>query len=118
MTETPTRIGTPVHPHVFFRGEMLALVSMRLHLAECERWEGRLSNPVFINYARTKAGCIVQFEESRNGYDFSCHVPLKVLRKADFDSNCPLKLVEFAQQAGLSAEGLMVESLIHAQSME
>ena len=104
-----------MHPQVFLH-DTLSPITMRIHLAEREGWA--LPRPAYINYACSKAGSVVQFEDERRGYTFACHFLLKRLRKADFEGNCPLLLADFAQALGASAEAPLVEALTHARGME
>jgi hypothetical protein len=111
MAEQKTRLGTPMHPQVFTE-EGLALIRMRVHLAEQRGWLGL--RPAYINYALSERGWVVQFEDDRDGYTYACHFPLAKLRAADFRAECPLLLADFAQQLGVSANVLLVEALVHA----
>ena len=116
MTEPQTRIGTSMHPQVYFSGEEPAIVTMRIHLKEQKAWK-RLRHPIFINYARAKEGWMIQFEVHRTGHEYCWHTSLKHLLKADFESNCPLMLVEFAHVEGTNAAKLMHEALVHGQHL-
>jgi hypothetical protein len=117
MAKQQTRLGTHLHPQVFFQDEP-ATISMRIHLAEREKWKHIITRPAFINYAKSDSGYVVQFEDHRKDCEYLCHFSLKKLRKEHFEGTCSWLLAEFAQELGVSAEALLVEALIHAQGMQ
>ena len=113
MPEEKTRIGTALHPHVYARDDRLAMITMRISLAEREGWVCK--RPVFINYANSGEGKVVQFEDCRGGYSYACHFSLKQLLKSHFEGTCPWLLAQFACELNLSVEALLVEALNQAR---